>query len=174
MVKTRKELAELFAQRRYKVGAEIGVADGRNSLMFLETIPDLHLFCIDPWEPYKLNTRGGGKNQQHGNYELAQERLLPYGAQLLRGFSTDYVSSIHDGGLDFVYIDGNHDFDFVMTDLIQWAPKVREGGVVSGHDYYHFKKNPAGVVEAVDAYCGAHGITFSITEERETTFWWTK
>lgn len=174
MIKTREELYDLFAERGYKVGAEIGVADGRNALAMFERIPDLLLHCIDPWEPYKLNTRGGGTNQQHGNYDLARERLSPYNANFLRGFSTNWVTEFDDEQLDFVYIDGNHDFDFVMTDLIQWTPKVRKGGVVSGHDYYHFKKNPAGVVEAVDAYCGAHGITFNLTEQRETTFWWTK
>lgn len=49
-----------------------------------------------------------------------------------------------------------------MEDLIEWSKKVRVGGIVSGDDYYHFRK--AGVIEAVDAYTAAHGIKFSLTD----------
>jgi hypothetical protein len=75
--------------------------------------------------------------------------------------------------LDFVYIDGNHCFDFVMQDLIEWNKKVRKGGVISGHDYYRFKG--AGVVNAVDAYTVAHQIhEWFLDDQRETSFFWAK
>lgn len=172
-VRDRHRLGELFAERGYRRGAEVGVADGRFSTFLCETIPGLELFCIDPWHTYSLNRRGGSQQRHDGNYELAQERLSPYNATLIRSFSADAVGQFEDGSLDFVYIDGNHDFDFVMLDLILWTPKVREGGIVSGHDYYHFSNS--GVVEAVDAYCGSHGIEFGLTREgKEKSFWWTK
>lgn len=38
--------------------------------------------------------------------------------------------------LDFVYIDGNHQFGYVAMDLMKWADKVKRGGVICGHDYY--------------------------------------
>jgi hypothetical protein len=46
------------------------------------------------------------------------------------------LTDFKDGSLDFVYIDGNHDFRHVAEDLFEWSKKVRSGGVVSGHDYY--------------------------------------
>lgn len=52
-----------------------------------------------------------------------------------------------DGTLDFVYIDGAHDYDSVVADLAAWTPKVKPGGLIAGHDY-----NPGawpGVVRAV-------------------------
>lgn len=40
-----------------------------------------------------------------------------------------------DGSLDFVFIDGDHEYDGVMADIRAWLPKVRKGGVIAGHDY---------------------------------------
>lgn len=176
----RIDLAVLFKEKGYKIGAEIGVAGGNYSLTLLKTIPDLKLFCIDPWIPYKENRRGGGINQQTSNYELAKERLLPYGAVLIKDFSMEAIKQFEDESLDFVYIDGNHDFDYVMEDLINWSKKVRVGGIISGHDYYHF--NNSGVIEAVDAYTKAHNISFSVIgevrkhrkDDDQPTFYWEK
>lgn len=171
-VRDRHDLAVLFAHREYTRGVEVGVADGRYSLILCESIPRLELGCVDPWDTYSLNSRGGGQKQQHGNYELAKERLAPYNATLIRKLSMEAVLDFEDESLDFVYLDANHDFDFIMSDLIEWTPKVRQGGVVAGHDYYHFTNS--GVIEAVDAYAAAHSITFEITREREPSFWWTR
>jgi predicted O-methyltransferase YrrM len=40
-----------------------------------------------------------------------------------------------DGSLDFVFIDAEHKYEFVMMDIISWLPKVKQGGVIAGHDY---------------------------------------
>jgi len=36
--------------------------------------------------------------------------------------------------LDFVYLDAAHDYDNVKLDIKCWYPKVREGGILGGHD----------------------------------------
>lgn len=167
---SRVKLAQLFAELGFKRGAEIGVADAQNSLTLCENIPDLELWCIDPWEPYRGNPRGGGVDQQHGNYELAKERLGKYNTHLIRGMSMDVVREF-TVKLDFVYIDGNHKFDYVMQDLIGWSKMVGKHGIVAGHDYYRFRW--AGVVNAVDAYVKAHQINeWFIDDMRETSFFW--
>lgn len=168
---TREDLAKEFARLGYTSGAEIGVADGRNSLTLCQNIPDLHLYCVDPWEPYKDNTRGGPEEQHKGNLELAIERLKNYNVTFLRAFS-EKAAREFKGLLDFVYIDGNHAFDYVMMDLILWSQIVRKGGMVAGHDFYNFAR--AGVVQAVDAYTQAHGILPMVTDEREPSFFWVK
>ena len=47
------------------------------------------------------------------------------------------VKDFEDGSLDFVYIDGNHDFLHATEDIWWWAKKVRNGGVIAGHDYWN-------------------------------------
>jgi predicted O-methyltransferase YrrM len=164
-------MAKLFWELGFKVGAEIGVADGQNSLTLCKSIPDLALLCVDPWEMYKGNPRA--HDNQDEMFRIAQERLAPYDVSFMKAMSMDAVREIADESLDFVYIDGNHCFDYVMQDLIEWAKKVRPGGIVSGHDYYRFRW--AGVVDAVDAYVKAHQIIeWFVTDEKETTFFWAK
>ena len=52
-----------------------------------------------------------------------------------------------DGSFDFVYIDGNHIYEFVKLDLKCWVPKVKRPGWIGGHDYQH--KRAPGVKPAV-------------------------
>jgi hypothetical protein len=62
--------------------------------------------------------------------------------------------------LDFVYIDGNHSLPYVIADLAAWVPKVRPGGIVSGHDFRQYlEQRHSHVVEALYAYTRAYEIT---------------
>lgn len=172
---TRADLAELFHASGYRTGAEIGVADGRYSLVLCQAIPGLRLLCVDPWQKYPENPRGGPQAQHDGNYALAQHRLAPYDVTFVKAMSVTAAKHVPDGSLDFCFIDGNHEYAFVKADLEAWAPKVRSGGIVAGHDFYHFIVRPAGVVEAVDEYTREHGIAdWSLCDEREPSFWWVK
>ena len=40
-----------------------------------------------------------------------------------------------DNSLDFVFIDANHTFEYVVNDIAEWSKKVRPGGIISGHDF---------------------------------------
>lgn len=172
---TRALLAEHFASLGFTKGAEIGVADGRFSLVLCQTIPGLRLLCVDPYRKYDGNPRGGPQSQHDGNYAKAQERPQNYDVLFLRRMSVEAAQTVPDGSLDFVFIDGNHQKEFVTADLEAWAPKVRSGGIVSGHDLYDFPRRPAGVVEAIAEYTTKHGIdNWFICDEREPSFWWVK
>ena len=47
----------------------------------------------------------------------------------------DAVKKFKDESLDFVYIDGAHDYKNVYKDLKAWSKKVKKGGIVAGDDY---------------------------------------
>lgn len=166
---TRDDLLTVFAQAGFTEGAEIGVAEGRFSRQMLSKIPDLHLRCVDPWRAYgRVSQRICDERYQH-----AVGRLTPLGAEIMRLPSAEAAPLVPDGSLDFVFIDADHRFDAVMLDIILWSPKVKVGGIVSGHDYYHFYQS--GVVEAVDAYVRAHGVhPWYVTREKETSWLWVK
>ena len=168
---TRGRLAKLFGEMGFVKGAEIGVAGGRYSLTLCQHVPGLKLTCVDPWARYPGNPRAHRTEKQERCYQEARTRLSPYGAHIVRAKSMEYVNEVEDRSLDFVYIDGNHCFDFVMQDLIEWGKKVRRGGIISGHDYYRFRW--AGVVDAVDVYVRAHQVQeWFLTDEREPSFFW--
>lgn len=182
-MKSKYDLIKHFASLGFTRGAEIGVAEGHLSEAMFKAIPNLHLFCVDIWSPYPGNAWSGSKERNDSHYKKTVERLVNYNATILREMSMDAVKKFDDESLDFVYIDANHSFDYVIQDLIEWSKKVRRGGIVSGDDYYHFRK--AGVIEAVDAYTKAHGIKFSLTDpypdkikdrgsQEQPSFWWVK
>ena len=84
--------------------------------------------------------------------------------------------------LDFVYIDSDHRFKETAEDLVEWAKKVRPGGIVAGHDYFtslpQARRFRCQVGAIVDAYVKCFGIenyyTFGDNDsqtEPEYGFW---
>jgi predicted O-methyltransferase YrrM len=83
-------------------------------------------------------------------FELAesyQDRLI-----VLEMTTREASAKVPLSFLDFVFIDADHSYEAVKDDIACWAPKVRSGGWVGGHDY-HPRKFP-GVVKAVDEAYG--------------------
>lgn len=183
MMKSKYDLIKHFAELGFTTGAEIGVAEGYLSEFMFKTIPNLKLYCVDIWKPYRGNQWSGSTSRNEHHFKTTCERLSKYNVEIMREMSTEAAKKIKNESLDFVYIDANHSFDYVITDLIEWSKKVRIGGIVSGDDYYNFRK--AGVIAAVNAYTSAHGIKFNLTDpltnhikDREgfemPSYYWTK
>ncbi len=155
-------LTTLWRELDFKVGAEIGVEQGRFSEEIFRDNPDVHLFCVDPWRAYSRYKDHVSQSKLDRFFEEAQERLKGKNATFVRKTSMEAVEDFADESLDFVFIDGNHHFDFVTPDIIYWSRKVRPGGIVSGHDYRHEGKEkpplPFHVIQAIHAYTDAHQI----------------
>lgn len=136
---SRDELPELFIQMGFKKGAEIGVYKGEFSLKFCQA--GLALNAIDPWTISKDYKHPLGQKRLDEQYEHARKLLFPYPkCEIIRKTSMEAVNDFEDESLDFVYIDGNHEFKFIAEDISEWTKKVRTGGIVSGHDYFYVKR----------------------------------
>ncbi len=169
----RSNLAKLFGELNVKTGAEIGVLSGRYSELICQSCPGIELLCVDAWTHYDGDARSKLQDVQDEAYRMAQERLEPFNATLVKAFSMDAVQDVPLESLDLVYIDACHQFDFVMQDLIEWSKRVKHGGIVAGHDYYLFQN--AGVVTAVNAYTEAHAIReWYLTADRSSSFFWVR
>lgn len=112
---------------------EIGVAKGENALNILTELNIKKIFLIDPYCSYVQNGRLVCKEDDLKNVQTKILSNYPQ-AVLIRKYSHDAVTDIN-AHLDFVYIDGNHDYPFVKRDLELYFPLVREGGLIAGHDY---------------------------------------
>jgi hypothetical protein len=111
------------------------------------------LWCVDPW----------GNNHQGTPAEDIFLKRFP-GANTPQGCVTSWGSWVYmlkmesprasfhfEDPLDFLYIDGNHDYAPCKADIEAWVPKVKQG-VVAGHDYDPILQ--PGVVKAVDEVLG--------------------
>ncbi len=159
----REELAALFTELGFNLGAEIGVERGAYSEALLKANPQLHLYSIDPWKAsaYEPGIHGI-ESEQKGydtRYTETKKRLGAYTCEIMRQDSQSAAKYFPEESLDFVYIDANHDFVNVATDLHIWNKRVRSGGIVSGHDYAFFPLKKANHVKyVVQTYTRAYGI----------------
>jgi hypothetical protein len=154
----RDTLAEWFREWGFSCIAEIGVEQGKYAEVICKANPEVFYHGVDPWEQYPGYRMDWNKEMIVGFHQIVKDRLAPYkNAQLHKGFSADIAKDFEDGSLDAVYIDANHSFESVIEDIEVWTPKVRKGGVVSGHDYRRHRSN-CKVVEAVDWYVSEYKI----------------
>ena len=165
----RNDLAKFLGKHSFNKGAEIGVRRGRFSAILCKTNLNIELFCIDPWSAIDNKYP---QERQDQIYEYAVNVLAPYNAKIVRRASLDVVKYFEDNSFDFIYIDGNHRFDYVCPDIIYWSQKVRSGGIVAVHDFYG---GEPGVQKAVEAYVHAHYIShWYMTKELAPTAFWVK
>lgn len=130
-----EQLPALFRSLGFKRGVEVGVERGLYSETLCRKIPGLELVAVDCWQTHRGYREHVSQEKLDGFYQQAQKRLAPYGAQVIKGWSTAVAARFEPGAFDFVYIDANHDFANVVKDIAAWSPKVRKGGIVAGHDF---------------------------------------
>lgn len=164
-------LSSLFGELGFRVGAEIGVCKGRYSKWLCHKMRrnKPKLFLIDPYKSYKEYSEYLEQSHMDALYEEAQVRLAKYNCEFVKKMSMDAVKDFNDNSLDFVYIDANHDFQFVVNDIAEWSKKVKPGGIVSGHDYSNYMRE---VRLAVDGWVAARKIKpWFITEKHSCWFY---
>jgi len=83
------------------------------------------------------------------------------------------IKDFNPRSLDFVYIDANHEYDFVKEDIVAWSKIVKVGGIVSGHDYGHFKHKDRnlGSKRAIDEYVKEHNKKLFLVNRNFQTSW---
>ena len=68
------------------------------------------------------------------NLQLAGvlDRVIPIATE-----STIAAKAFDNESLDFVFLDGAHDYKSVYNDLVSWFPKIKQTGLIGGHDFGH-------------------------------------
>jgi hypothetical protein len=79
-------------------------------------------------------------------------RRAGYPYAMINADSVTGATFFADCSIDYLFVDGSHDYQSVRDDLAAWMPKVRPGGIVAGHDF-----NQPAVERAVrEAFPGRH------------------
>jgi len=147
-----------------KIVVEVGVAEGRFSTeMFAWGLDKLYL--VDIWEnmPF-IEGCGSFDNDWHNkNYEEVKSRFFGNDkVVLLKGFSHKVADQVPDESVGMVYVDGDHMYKGVKSDIYTWMPKLVKSGIMAFHDYW----NPTyGVQHAAKEYADANGIAINMIME---------
>ena len=132
------------------VGIEIGTWEGRNAEHILKTLNMKKLYLIDPYAQYEEYP--DFKNQQLVNAQIeAIKAVSQFRDKVvwINKFSDEAVKEIKEQ-VDFVYIDGNHEYEYVKKDIANYYPLVKEGGYIGGHDIQSgYSPHIRGVLKAV-------------------------
>jgi cephalosporin hydroxylase len=74
---------------------------------------------------------------EDGLFDIFNANLLPIKDKfsVLYEDSTDASKEFENKSLDFVFIDANHLYECVLQDIKAWLPKIKDGGIIAGHDY---------------------------------------
>lgn len=184
----RESLGKLLQEEGMRIGAELGVQLGLFAKDTLTSWPSCRTYyLVDLWghqENYKDITNVDD-NAQEQAFQATKDNVKDFMQKIviLRNYTVLAAHAVADGELDFVYIDARHDYCGVMEDLQAWWPKLRSGGILSGHDYlradspvvlatgqdYSLCMNGTvhlGAVKgAVDEFTAAHGLKVVITQE---------
>lgn len=119
---------------------------------------DIKLDCVDTWEG----------SEEHIGYEILKEdglykefikNISPISNIInpIRMTSLEASKLYEDESIDVVFLDASHEYQDVLNDLIAWYPKVKRGGIFSGHDYPTWQQ----VVKAVDEFFPSRNFTVS-------------
>ena len=129
----RNDLAKKFADWGFKIGVEVGTHAGDYAEALCKVNKNLTLYTVDLFDlVYEDDYTGRiGQRKQRGLYKKVIERLLPYKCVVIKMLSIEALKLFEYEQLDFVYIDGSHHYDYVVTDIAMWGQKVRKGGVIS-------------------------------------------
>jgi predicted O-methyltransferase YrrM len=113
---------------------EIGSYGGISTIVLANASPTSHVIAIDPYIGYE---------DVYKNYLKAIEGL---NIKHIKEKAEDALIKVK---IDFLHIDGDHSYEFVVKDIKKYVPMVKKGGYVFFHDY---PVHEFGVGRAVDEF----------------------
>jgi hypothetical protein len=153
-----------------RIGVEVGLWKADFAQIMLMEDKLLNWIGVDPYSLY------GKRHRKQKDWDAIHERVLnkmsTFGKRfrLIRSTPYEAVESLPNN-IDFIFIDGNHNYDYVLNDITILERKVKPGGIMAGHDYSTPKE---GVRRAVNEYAEKFNRDLHIDNSFDScgVFWW--
>ncbi len=130
---------DLYKNRPIKY-LEIGAFYGANLFSVAKTYglhKESQLYCIDPWEDYSDYPEY--KHQQGRIYDAFLRNVESSGDKekiiIKRGYSHTEIPLLPNDFFDIIYIDGNHEPEYVLEDAVLSFRKLKKDGIMIFDDY---------------------------------------
>ncbi len=148
------------------LAVEIGVWQGEFSPQIMRLIEPDKLVLIDPWahidddshtEAFVGRT---GKTKMDKIFDKVSAKFADEIAAdeiaLIRDFSVPALATFDDESISFAYVDGDHSYEGVKSDLAALFPKMKKGGIMAFDDYHRRGWWGDGVIRAINEFLGQH------------------
>lgn len=145
---------------------EVGTWAGLTALTLAEKFA--YVYCVDHWQPkgdsLEIVARDYPPDVAFKTFcrnlrDVLLERVFP-----CRGSSLEWAA-VWPFPVDLIFLDADHRYEAIASDIAAWRRHVRKGGVMCGHDY---QRNFDGVVRAVNE---AFGTRVQVLGD---AVWWTR
>ena len=161
--------SQIASINEYKIFVELGVWKG-HSISYLAKLlkdkKDIKVYAVDIFEKWDKN-ESVKEDVKHIN-QIYNTNLKNAGVREIisdiKSISWDAANLFKDNSIDFVFIDADHSYESVTKDINSWLPKIKKGGIISGHDYF----TSPGVKSAVDELLG------KVESDRKQNIWYKK
>lgn len=133
-----ESLLDYVAETNPGIIGEIGLKHGGNSFMFLRKLENAELFLGMDLVLNNISKLRYYRRPSQVIHTLEGNSQLPV--------VVNKAERILNGRkFDFLFIDGDHEYNGVLEDLIQWYPLVRSGGLIAFHDIVPDEEAKTGV-----------------------------
>jgi len=130
---------------RNAVCVEIGSWQGKSTYCISKGLRDGTVFSIDPFdagtgasdhENSIVYLKQKGESDLMSIFKSNMAKLGTAGKIVVkRGYSADFHLDFNN--IDFLFIDGDHSIEGCKLDFDLYSQKIRQGGFIAFHDYYH-------------------------------------
>jgi predicted O-methyltransferase YrrM len=101
---------------------------------------DINFFAIDSFQGATNSTDANEIKAYEGISEIKESytyNVAPIGNKIktIVSLTDEAAQYFEDGSVDVVFVDGGHSYEVVKADILAWLPKVKKGGIISGHDF---------------------------------------
>jgi predicted O-methyltransferase YrrM len=142
---------------RYDSGifVELGSYQGRSAIYMAELLQiekkyDIQFYCVDLWpsmsSPIMVPSQYFDSNEIKIAADLPQELYHTFitnikntktidRINIIRDHTVNAAKIFEDNSVDFIYIDAGHKYEQVVADINAWYPKIKNGGIIAGHDF---------------------------------------
>jgi len=125
---TEKEKHIQYSKNAKNCIVEIGVLNGETSKIFCESNRSASIYGIDPIIPDSMDAG------MVGNLEKIRDIEKNYSNyHFINDFSFNVVKNWNTP-IDYLFIDGDHNYEAVKNDFNSWYPHVVQGGIIALHD----------------------------------------
>lgn len=138
-----KTIRQLSGSQKRVVAVEIGSYLGASTCFIANALNSQStLYCIDTWENDAMIYNTGDDKDSNlapkNTFNEFVSNTAKYANKIkkLRGWSYLVVTDLmrHESAIDFIFIDGDHNYEGVKRDWDTYKPLLKKGSIVALHD----------------------------------------